>query len=106
MLPKLSGFTVEAPNETQIFRALMCLYLAHVGFLGVAAFRPDWQRVAMIWAIFFMRSRSHGPGAQHRARRHAGSRLLNLYLVLEVVGGCFGLWQSSLARRTIRAPKR
>ena len=32
VLPRLLKFDVEAPNESQVFRALMCLYLATSAF--------------------------------------------------------------------------
>jgi Domain of unknown function (DUF4345) len=61
VLPKLMTITVEGTDQTQIFRALMCLYLGMTTFCRIAAFNPAWQRVAVIWAVFFMfRSLSAG----------------------------------------------
>ena len=53
ILPKVLDITVAGTDQTQIFRALMCLYLATSTFWAIAAFNPAWQRVAVIWAIFF-----------------------------------------------------
>ena len=44
---------VEGNDQTQIFRALMCLYLAASAFWAIAAFKPAWQRVAVVWAVLF-----------------------------------------------------
>jgi hypothetical protein len=43
VLPRLLKFNVETPNESQVFRALMCLYLAGPMFWIMGAFWPDWQ---------------------------------------------------------------
>src|SRR6187401_510468 len=59
-LPKLFGFPVEAPNQTQLFRVYMCLYIGICVFSALAAFRRDWQHVAMIWATIFMVSLASG----------------------------------------------
>jgi hypothetical protein len=53
LLPKFLTISVEGTDQTQIFRALMCLYLAASTFWAIAAFNPAWQPVAVIWAIFF-----------------------------------------------------
>ena len=91
VLPKLLGFTVEAPNETQIFRALMCLYLGMCLFCALAAFRPEWQRVALIWAIIFMASLATGRVLGIMLDGMPVS-LLNWYLVVEAAMAGFGLW--------------
>jgi len=96
VLPKLLGFTVEAPNETQIFRALMCLYLGMCLFCALAAFRREWQRVALIWAIIFMASLATGRLLSIILEGMPAS-LLNWYLVVEAAMAGFGLW--ILARR-------
>ena len=51
-LPKFMNVTVEGTDLTHIFRALGCLYLGMVAFCIIAAFTPEWQRVAVIWAVF------------------------------------------------------
>ncbi|MCJ7597208.1 MAG: DUF4345 domain-containing protein [Methyloceanibacter sp.] len=96
VLPKLLGFPVEAPNETQIFRALMCLYLGMCLFCALAAFRREWQRVALIWAIIFMASLATGRLLSIILEGMPAS-LLNWYLVVEAAMAGFGLW--ILARR-------
>src|ERR1700756_3607055 len=45
----LLKFNVETSNERQIFRALMCLYLATSLFWILGAFWPEWQSAALIW---------------------------------------------------------
>ena len=91
VLPKLLGFPVEAPNETQIFRALMCLYLGMCLFCALAAFRRAWQRVALIWAIIFMASLATGRLLSIILEGMPAS-LLNWYLVVEAAMAGFGLW--------------
>jgi hypothetical protein len=49
-LPKFMNITVEGTDQTHIFRALMGLYLGMVTFCIIAAFTPEWRRVAVIWA--------------------------------------------------------
>ena len=51
VLPKFLNISVEGTDQTQIFRALMCLYLGAAIFWTIAAFTPSWQRVAVIWAV-------------------------------------------------------
>ena len=53
ILPRFLDIAVPGPDQTEIFRALMCLYLAASTFWAIAAFKPAWQRAAVIWAIFF-----------------------------------------------------
>src|SRR5262249_20826363 len=60
MLPRLLKFNVESPNESQVFRALMCLYFATSVFWILGAFWPDWQNAALVWAAFFMLSLALG----------------------------------------------
>jgi hypothetical protein len=91
VLPKLLGFPVEAPNETQIFRALMCLYLGMCVFCALAAFRSQWQHVAMIWAIIFMASLATGRVLSIILDGMPAS-LLNWYLMVEAAMAGFGLW--------------
>src|SRR5215510_3380563 len=59
-LPKLMNITVEGTDQTHIFRALMGLYLGMVTFCIIAAFTPEWQHVAVIWAVFFAYSLAGG----------------------------------------------
>ena len=59
-LPKFMNFTVEGTDQTHIFRALMGLYLGMVTFCIIAAFTPEWQHVAVVWAVFFAYSLAIG----------------------------------------------
>jgi hypothetical protein len=90
-LPKLFGFPVEAPNQTQLFRVYMCLYIGMCVFCALAAFRRDWQHVAMIWAIIFMVSLATGRVLSIILDGMPAS-LLNWYLVVEAAMAGFGLW--------------
>jgi hypothetical protein len=47
-LPMSMNVTVEGTDQTHIFRALMGLYLGMVTFCIIAAFTPEWRRVAVI----------------------------------------------------------
>jgi len=78
--------TVEGTDQTQIFRALMCLYL------GMSTSAPSrlQARVAVIWAVFFMLSIALGRVIS-LVVDGAPSRLLDLYLGVEVPGGLLGL---------------
>jgi hypothetical protein len=90
-LPKLFGFPVEAPNQTQLFRVYMCLYLGMCVFCALAAFRREWQHVAMIWAVIFMASLATGRVLSIILDGMPAS-LLNWYLVVETAMTAFGLW--------------
>ena len=59
-LPKFMNFTVEGTDQTHVFRALMGLYLGMVTFCIIAALTPEWQHVAVIWAVFFAYSLALG----------------------------------------------
>jgi hypothetical protein len=59
-IPPFMNFTVEGTDQTHIFRALMGLYLGMIAFCFIAAFTPKWQRVAVIWAVFFAYSLALG----------------------------------------------
>jgi hypothetical protein len=90
VLPQALNISVEGADQTQIFRALMGLYLGCSVFWAIAAFRPDWQRVAVIWGVFFMFSLAAGRTISLIVDGPA-SRLLDLYLVLEIFAGVLGL---------------
>jgi hypothetical protein len=73
VVPRFLNITVQGNDQTQIFRALMCLYLAASAFWAIAAFKPAWQRVAVIWGVFFMfRWRLGGRSAFWSTVRPAG----------------------------------
>jgi Domain of unknown function (DUF4345) len=98
VLPKFLNITVEGTDQTQIFRALMCLYLAASTFRAIAAFTPAWQRVAVVWAVFFALSLAIGRVISLVVDGPA-SRVLDLYLGLEVLGGLLGLAVLVYARK-------
>ena len=97
VLPKVLDIAVAGPDQTQIFRALMCLYLAASIFWAIAEFKPAWQRVATIWAVFFCVSLAIGRIVSLVLDGRA-SPLLDVYLGLEIVGGILGLAVLAYAR--------
>jgi hypothetical protein len=99
VLPRVLNIKIEGADQTQIFRALMCLYLGASAFWAVAAFKPDWQRVAAIWAIVFCFSLALGRAISLIVDGSA-SRLLDLYLALEIFGGLLGLAVLAYARKS------
>ncbi len=90
VLPKFLNIEVEGTDQTQIFRALMCLYLGASIFWAIAAFKPEWRRVAVIWAVFFALSLAVGRVISVVVDGPP-SRLLDLYLAVEVLGGLWGI---------------
>lgn len=92
VLPRLLKFNVEVPNESQVFRALMCLYLATSVFWIMGAFWPDWQHAALIWVAFFMLSLALGRVLSIVLDGRPTASLLNVYLALEIVAGLLALW--------------
>ena len=90
VLPKVLDIRVEGTDQTQIFRALMCLYLGSSAFWAIAAFTPEWRRGAVVWAIVFCFSLAIGRLISLLIDGPA-SRLLDVYLALEVLGGLLGL---------------
>jgi hypothetical protein len=100
VLPKFLNIKVEGADQTQIFRALMCLYLACSAFWAIAAFTPAWRRAAVVWGVFFMLALALGRAISLVVDGPA-SRLLDVYLGLEVVGGLLGLAVLAYARERI-----
>jgi len=98
VLPKALDISVSGAGQTQIFRALMCLYLAASAFWAIAAFKPVWQRVAVIWAVFFCFSLAIGRVISLVVDGPA-SLLLDVYLALEIIGGLLGLAVLAYARK-------
>lgn len=98
VLPKALDISVSGAGQTQIFRALMCLYLAASAFWAIAAFKPGWQRVAVIWAVFFCFSLAIGRVISLVVDGPA-SLLLEVYLALEIIGGLLGLAVLAYARK-------
>jgi hypothetical protein len=98
VLPRFLNIRVEGADQTQIFRALMCLYLGSSAFWAIAAFTPAWRRPAVVWGVFFMLSLALGRAISLLVDGPA-SRLLDLYLGLEIFGGLLGLAVLAYARK-------
>ena len=90
VLPKALDISVSGTDQTQIFRALMCLYLAASAFWAIAAFKPAWQQAAVVWAVLFCFSLAIGRVISLLVDGPA-SLLLDVYLALEIFGGALGL---------------
>ena len=90
VLPRFLNIEVVGTDQTQIFRALMCLYLGASIFWAIAAFKPEWRRVAVIWAVFFALSLAVGRVISVVVDGPP-SRLLDLYLAVEVLAGLWGV---------------
>ena len=99
ILPKLLDIKVEGTDHTQIFRALMCLYLGSSVFWAIAAFAPAWRQGAVVWAIVFCFSLAIGRVISLMIDGPA-SPLLNVYLALEIFGGLLGLAVLAKARKS------
>jgi len=102
ILPKFMNITVEGVDETHIFRALMCLYLGMSTFCVMAAFTPSWRHVAVIWAVFFAFSLAIGR-ILSIVVDGVPSRILLLYLIVELAIGIWGLLVLSRERRKAEA---
>src|SRR5215475_14269886 len=89
-LSKFMNFTVEGTDLNHIFRALMGLYLGMVTFCIIAAFTPEWRRVAVIWAVFFAYSLAIGRILSLIVDGMPSPMLL-FYLAVEIVVGTLGL---------------
>lgn len=102
VLPKFMSIRVEGTDQTQIFRALMCLYLGMSAFCVIAAFKSAWRHVAVIWAVFFMLSIALGRVISLLVDGPP-SRVLDLYLAVEVLSGLFGLAVLAREQRKLAA---
>jgi hypothetical protein len=98
ILPKFMNITVEGTDQTHILRALMCLYLGMSTFCIIAAFTPEWRHVAVIWAVFFAYSLAIGR-ILSLIVDGMPSRILLLYLAVEVALGTWGLFVLARERR-------
>jgi hypothetical protein len=90
-LTPLFGFPVEGPNLAHIFRAIMGLYLALVGFWISGALLPGLTIPALWSLVIFMLGLAAGRllSLLLDGRPHW---LLSVYLVLELGFGGFGAW--------------
>ena len=103
ILPRFLDIAVPGPDQTEIFRALMCLHLAasrRVHLLGdrglqtgVAARRGDLGHLLFVFA-------RHRPVVISLVVDGPASRLLDLYLGLETIGGLLGLAVLAYARKS------
>lgn len=100
-LPMTLDIEVEGTDQTHIFRALMCLYLGAAIYWGIGAFNPSWQRMAVIWAIFFAFSLAVGRVISLIVDGQPSS-LLVIYLVIEIFGGLLGLAVLFVADRKLK----
>jgi Domain of unknown function (DUF4345) len=89
-LPKFMKVTVEGTDQTHVFRALSCLYLGMVTFCMIAAFTPEWRRVAVIWAVFFAYSLAIGRIISIIVDGMPSGMLL-FFLAVELIVGTVGL---------------
>ena len=89
-LPRFLNIAVEGNDQIQIFRALMCLYFATSAFWAIAAFKPDWQRPAVVFAVMFAFSLAIGRAISLLLDGPA-SALLDVYLGVEMAGGLLGV---------------
>lgn len=101
ILPRFLDIKVEGADQTQIFRAMMCLYLGSAAFWAIAAFKPAWQRIAVVWAVIFSLSLAIGRIISLIVDGPA-SRLLDVYLAVEIVAGLLGLAILEYERRRSR----
>ena len=91
VLPKYMSISVDGTDQTEIFRALMCLYLGMVAFCVIAAlFQPGWRHVAVIWTVFFMFSLAIGRLIS-LVVDGVPSRILIVYMLVELAMGAIGL---------------
>jgi hypothetical protein len=102
VLPKFMTITVEGTDQTHIFRALMCLYLGMSTFCVIAAFKPALRHVAVIWAVFFALSLAIGRIISLIVDGPP-SRILDVYLAVELAGGLWGLAVLARERRKAKA---
>ncbi|MGH6735996.1 MAG: DUF4345 domain-containing protein [Methyloceanibacter sp.] len=100
-VPRLFDIAVTTADQKQIFRALMCLYLGLSAYWVYAAFTAAWQRPAVALAVIFCFSLALGRGISLVADGPA-SRLLDIYLVVEILGGLLGIAVLAYERRKSR----
>jgi hypothetical protein len=80
----------------------MCLYLGMSTFRVIAALKPEWRHVAVIWAVFFMFSTATGRVISLIVDGMP-SRIPLIYLVVEVLGGFCGLAMLAREQRKLSA---
>ncbi len=83
VLPKTMDIAVAGTDQTEMLRAIMGLYLGMTTFCAIAAFKPEWRHVAVIWAVFFMFSIALGRIVSLIVDG-VPSRILLFYMVVEL----------------------
>jgi hypothetical protein len=102
VLPKSMTIAVAGTDQTEMLRAVMGLYLGMTIFCVIAAFTPAWRHVAAIWAVFFLYSIAAGR-ILSLIVDGMPSRILLLYLVVELALGIWGLAVLARERRKAEA---
>ena len=100
-LPMFLDMDVSAIDQIHIFRGVMCLYLGVGLFWAVSAFKPEWQRVAVVTAIGFAWSIALGR-VFSLAVDGRPSPLLLVYLGIEIAAGLLGLAVLLAANRKLK----
>ena len=101
VLPRFLDINVEGNDQTQIFRAMMFLYHGACLFWAMAAFKPEWQRAGMVWAVIFSLSLAVGRIVSLIVDGPA-SRLLDVYLGVEIAAGLLGIAILAYEKRRTR----
>jgi hypothetical protein len=100
-LPLFLTIPELSTDQTHIYRGVMCLYLGGGLFWAVSAFKPEWQRVAVITAIGFAWSIAVGRVISLIVDGWP-SPLLLIYLGIEIAAGLLGLAVLAAADRKVR----
>lgn len=102
VLPKTMTIAVEGTDQTELLRAVMGLYLGMSTFCAIAAFKPEWRHVAVIWAVFFLYSIAAGR-ILSLIVDGVPSPILLFYMAVELTGGTIGLYVLARERRKLEA---
>jgi hypothetical protein len=100
-LPLFLTIPELSTDQTHIYRGVMCLYLGVGLFWAISAFKPEWQRVAVITAIGFAWSIAVGRVISLIVDGWP-SPLLLIYLGIETAAGLLGLAVLAAADRKVR----
>ena len=100
-LPMFLTMPELGTDQTHIYRGVMCLYLGVGLFWAVSAFKPEWQRVAMITVIGFAWSIAAGRLISLVVDGRP-SLLLLIYLGIEIFAGLLGLAVLAAADRKLK----
>lgn len=100
-LPMFLTMPDLSTDQTHIYRGVMCLYLGVGLFWAVSAFKPAWQRVAVITVIGFAWSIAAGRIISLLVDGRP-SPLLLIYLAIEIFAGLLGLAVLAAADRKLK----